>query len=431
MWISALPRRSLRFFFLLALTALVVGCGPLDIEPTPTPVTEAAPTAPVATATSMTESRPAEQDASTSPTATPLPELIFQPDPPADGHPTLADFWDGTAEFVMEVIDTGLPMGESETIIMSNGEMWSYVHASDQSAGVVDQCGDPVPFPGCLVIYRSTDGGYSFNLDSPVCNIPCNQCPCNSEQDHIDQQQYPRVAWDGETLHLVYEYRGMVFKADSTDGVNWTRVGQVPLTGIWHYWFRDCTKAESIGVHPHVNYDYQCLVGGPPGLHYEDNMLYIFVALGQNPGAMGCYKGSVDTTLDRFEKCSANPLFTGTETYGPIDLDGPETNPYFDFRTISSAKIQKIGDRYYMLYEGVRGPTPGAGGDTQFTIGLARSLTDQIDGPWETFDANPILVDQPGNVGVGHGDLVVIDGQTILYTSLDGEVRSRLALQWK
>ena len=43
--------------------------------------------------------------------------------------PTLGDFWDGSAEFILEVADTGLPMGESETIEMDNGHLWSYVHA--------------------------------------------------------------------------------------------------------------------------------------------------------------------------------------------------------------------------------------------------------------------------------------------------------------
>jgi beta-xylosidase len=83
-----------------------------------------------------------------------------------------------------------------------------------------------------------------------------------------------------------------------------------------------------------------------------------------------------------------------------------------------------------MLYEGVRGPMPGDAGDTQFGLGLARSLTDQIDGPWERYPGNPILVDVPANVGIGHADLAIMDGQTILYTSLDGKTRSRLRLVW-
>jgi beta-xylosidase len=83
-----------------------------------------------------------------------------------------------------------------------------------------------------------------------------------------------------------------------------------------------------------------------------------------------------------------------------------------------------------MLYEGVRGPADGAPGDTQFGLGLARSLSNQIDGAWEKYPANPLLVDLPGNIGLGHADLVVLDGRTYLYTSLDGVTRSRMVLVW-
>ncbi|MFX1412115.1 MAG: hypothetical protein ACFFA6_17365 [Promethearchaeota archaeon] len=45
--------------------------------------------------------------------------------------------------------------------------------------------------------------------------------------------------------------------------------------------------------------------------------------------------------------------------------------------------------------------------------------------------AKPFLIDLPGNIGLGHADLVVLDGQTLLFTSLDGVTRSRLALVWE
>ncbi len=365
-----------------------------------------------------------------SPAASPaLPVRIS--DPGVNDHPTLADFWEGRAEFVVDIDVTGLPMGESETVIMDNGEWWSYVHASDRSAGVVDQCGAPVEFPGCMVIYKSRDEGSTFTLDTPVCQMACTQCPCDSKIDHIDQQQYPRLLWDGAHFTLVYEYRAMVMAVQSPDGEAWTPLGQLPATGIWHYWFRDCSKAESIGVHPFSEYNYQCLVGSPPGIFAEQGTLYIFVGLGQNPGAMGCYKGPVGSEIALFEKCDANPLFGGAASYGPTDETGPAANPYFDFRTISSAEVLRVGDHVYMLYEGVRGPGPGDGGDTQFGLGLARSLTPAVDGPWETFPGNPILVDLPGNIGLGHGDLVIVEGETLLYTSLDGDTRSRLRLTWR
>jgi len=383
---------------------------------TPTPVMLVATSTPVPLLTST----PA-------PTAVPLVRLET---PGTHGHPTLVDFWEGRALFVVDVPVTGLPLGESETLLMRNGELWSYVHASAQSAGIVDQCGDPVPFPGCVVRYRSTDGGYTFQLADPVCLFGCAQCPCDSEGDHVDQQQYPRLAYDGETLFLVYEYRGRVRLRRSTDGVTWGPIEVFPNSTIWKRWLRPCHPEENIGPHPFVPYDYECLAGGPPGIYIEDKWVYIFMALGQNPGSMGCYYGTTRMPTHLFARCRNAPLFVGAEEYGPLEERGPATNPYFDFRTISSAKVQRIGERYYMLYEGVRGPGPGDYGDSQFALGLARSLTDQIDGPWEKYPGNPLLVDLPGNVGLGHADLIVIEGQTVLYTSLDGATRSRLLLVW-
>lgn len=173
---------------------------------------------------------------------------------------------------------------------------------------------------------------------------------------------------------------------------------------------------------------------GPPGIFVEDGVVYVFMAQGQNPGAMGCFKRPVDDADADFEPCGYNPLFVGAASYGPRARTDAAANPFFDFRTISSAELQRLGEgterRYYMLYEGVRGPAEGDPGDTQFGLGLARSLTDQIDGPWEKYPNNPLLVDLPGNIGLGHADLAVLDGRTYLYTSLDGVMRSRLVLIW-
>ena len=334
--------------------------------------------------------------------------------------------------FVVDVVDTGLPMGESDTLVMRNGELWAYVHASAQSANVVDQCGDPVPFPGCVVVYRSYDGGRSFQLEAaPRCQFPCAACPCESERDHIDQQQYPRLAYNGAQLFMVYEYRGRARLRRSLDGITWTPMEKVADSGIWKLWLRGCRPEERIGEHPYVPYNYECLAGGPPGIYAEDGRIYVFVALGQNPSSMGCYVGSATQPAETFQRCAHNPLFTGASTYGPATVKDQTANPHFDFRTISSAEVQKVGDRYYMLYEGVRGPAPNDPGDSQFGLGLARSLTARIDGPWETYPHNPILVNLPGNVGLGHADVIVLEGQTFLYTSLDGTRRSRLMLQWQ
>lgn len=358
---------------------------------------------------------------------------LIEQEPPSGSHPTLADYWDGRADFIVDVNVTGLPMGESDTIMMGNGELWSYVHASDRSIGTVDRCGDPVEFPGCVVIYRSTDDGTTFAHDAaPTCQFDCNQCPCTSQFDHTEQQQYPRVAFDGERLNLVYEYKGMVMYRSSVDGELWSHPELVPLSGMWDLDFMACTPDGSeINEHPFTPKPSDCLMGGPPGIYAEDGLLYVFVGMGQNPSAMACFVGPANGSVAEMKYCETTPLFRGAETYGPLDTVGTEARPHFDFRTISSADVQKVGDRYYMLYEGVRGPAKDDPGDTQFTLGLARTTTDQIDGPWETFAANPILVEVPGNIGVGHADIVVMDGATYLYTSLDGETRSRMKLEWQ
>ena len=229
---------------------------------------------------------------------------------------------------------------------------------------------------------------------------------------------------------MVYEYLGRLRLRRSSDGLVWSTPERVADTGIWRNWLPVCGPGEKIGQHPFVPNNYDCLAGAPPGIFIEQGRVYIFAGLGQNPGGMGCYTGSITTPASQFTRCIHNPLFHGSKTYGPLNLRGKQANPYYDFRTISAAEVQKIGNRFYMLYEGVRGPGPGDPGDTQFGLGLARSSTDQIDSPWEKYTGNPIIIDLPGNIGVGHADIVVVEGQTILYTSLDGITRSRLVLLW-
>src|SRR6187549_3181966 len=82
------------------------------------------------------------------------------PPPP----PTMDDFWAGRAYWAIDIADVGLPVGESDTIYWGNGAYTSFLHASYQSAGIVDQCGQPVEFPGCLTRWDSTNGGQSFSL---------------------------------------------------------------------------------------------------------------------------------------------------------------------------------------------------------------------------------------------------------------------------
>jgi len=424
--------------WLLALAAMLAACRPAPGKPTlptsvgqPSLAARGTPLPPLARATPVVFPTPTRARAGS--TSTPL--LVSEPMPASGAFPTLADFWDGRARFVVDVDDAGLPMGESASVVLSNGEVWSYVHASQRSAGVLDSCGAAVDFPGCVVIYRSTDRGLSFALPAaPICLIPCRQCPCEADVDHMAQQQYPRVFYDGQRAWMVYEYLGRVMLRTSPDGLRWSEPEHVADSVVWHLWYRDCPAEERIGEHPFAPFNYECLRGGPPGIIVADGVVYVFMAQGQNPGAMGCFKRPADEDGAAFAPCAHNPLFVGAADYGPLQATEAAANPFFDFRTISSAELQRLteGDshRYYMLYEGVRGPAAGDPGDTQFGLGLARSLTGAVDGAWEKYPGNPILVDLPGNIGVGHADLVVLDGRTYLYTSLDGVTRSRLMLIW-
>jgi len=373
------------------------------------------------------------------PSATPPPTNTPIPPPtPVLGQPpfgyqlaTLDEYWDGQAEWLLEVADTGLPIGESETIHMGDNELWSYLHASFQSAGVVDQCGTPVPFPGCTTLWQSHDGGHTFALENPVCLFSCQTCPCTNDRDHIEQQQYPRVFIQDGMWFLVYENGALTYMRTSGNGLQWSNAQHIPGTGIWPLDYAHCNNLKRIGLHPNIlpeNQVYDCLAGAPPGIFIEDNRIYVFVALGQSPSHMGCFMGELGWETAVFQECNTQPLFSNTTGYGPVDQTGFAANPHFDFRFISSADVVHVGDRYYMTYEGVRGPDNPAVGDTQFGLGIARSTTTQIDSPWETYSGNPIIMDLPGDVGVGHADLVLIGDATYLYTTTPEGTRGRYLL---
>jgi hypothetical protein len=356
--------------------------------------------------------------------------------------PTLSDYWDGQADWVLQTQDVGLPVGESDTIQLSNTVYWSYLHASDASAGIVDSCGAPVSFPGCTTLWQSQDTGTTFALAAPVCLVPCGSCPCTDERDHITAQQYPRVAvatdanGDIETAYMVYEWHAQTRLRTSADGVHWSpgRAIRFP-SGTWPATFQDCPTIERIGTHPNIEGQADgCLVGAPPGIYIEDDTLFIFVAAGSAPGHMRCYKGDRHAAAQdpiTLQPCDHDPLFAGAATYGPIDARGADANPYFDFRYVSSADLLKVGDRYYMAYEGIRGPDVlNRGWDTQFALGFARSVGPEIDGPWEKWPGNPALLPLSPNFGVGHADLLIVDDQTIMYTATSMNTRGRYVLEW-
>lgn len=427
-------RHLFSLLLLLAVTACSVDTAVLpepDLLPTNTPETAVTPTPELAATISPTLPPPATLPPQPTTAPSPTPEIGFYP-PPGREFATLDQFWDGEAEWYLEIHDTGLPIGESETIYRGDNVLWSYLHASYQSAGVHDQCGDPVEFPGCTTLWTSTDGGRSFQLEEPVCLFPCESCPCDHRRDHIGQQQYPRVAFTNDLAYLVYEFGAYNYIRVSTDGLNWSSHEHVPGTWIWTWPYGPCRDQEIIFPHPHIHYElqYNCLAGGPPGIFIdEDDMLYVFVALGQAPSHMGCFKGNRFAGVAAMEPCEMPYLFrSDTDHYGPVDVLGPAANPYFEFRTISSAAVVRVGDRFYMTYEGIRGPSSFTVVDDQFALGLARSVGPEIDGPWEKYPGNPIIMDLPGNVGVGHADFLLVNGATYLYTTTLEGTRGRYVL---
>jgi len=334
---------------------------------------------------------------------------------------------------VLEAHDVGLPVGESDTVYRGGGELWSYLHASHKSAGVVDSCGDPVPFPGCVTLWKSHDGGYRFFLENPICLFSCLNCPCVPGRDHTGQQQYPRVFFDADRAYIVYEWGAGTYLRTSTEGVHWSAEAHVPSTGQWQAEPGACPEAASIGDHPNIYAETEygnCLVGAPPGIYVEGNLLYVFIGLGRSPGHMGCYVGDKYAGAAGLRQCASNPLFgaDAERGYGPLEARGAEANPYFEFRTISSADVVRVGDRTYMAYEGVRGPSDPTVVDDQFALGFARSAGPAIDGPWEKYPHNPVIMDVANNWGIGHADIVIIGPATYLYTATSQTTRGRYVL---
>ena len=395
--------------------------------PTRTPLSTYAPL-PTLTPTVTPTPRPF----SSIPTLTPA--TSFAPTAPSgQRYATLADFWAGRAEWAIQAHDVELPVGESDTIYMGGGEFWAYLNASYQSARVKDQCGDPVPFPGCVTLWKSFDGGYHFYLAVPVCLFPCKTCPCGPD-DHVDQQQYPRVIINQGRFYMVYEWGAGAFVRTSDNGVDWSGESQVTGTGIWYEADKPCdSEAEAIGDHPNVHpgLTFDCLVGAPPGIYVEGDLLYVFVGLGRAPSHMGCFVGDKRAPVEAMQPCTSNPLFGGAREYGPLDAIGADADVHFDFRTISSADVVREGDYYYMAYEGTRGPSRKYTRDDQFALGFARSVGPAIDGPWETYPGNPAIAHQGDHWGIGHADIVEVSGGVYLYTSTSPTTRGRYVLVYK
>lgn len=292
------------------------------------------------------------------------------------------------AEWVVDVPNVGLPVGESDTLYKGNGEFWSYLHASDQSAGVIDQCGDPVAFPGCTTLWQSIDGGKAFNITAPVCLMQCTSCPCDDQRDHITAQQYPRVVDAGDRQYMAYEWHAQIMLRSSTDGLNWSDWKYL-LTpgGTWPTSYKACTATETIGPTSQYTGAGRWLLGGCAAGAVCRREYALRVRCGGFPrrGTCAVTKGIVTAIWASSNAAIPIHCLSGAGEYGPIDItSGSAIDAYFDFRYVSAADVLKVGDHYYMSYEGIRGPDVlERGMDTQFGLGFARSVEDAIDGAWE------------------------------------------------
>lgn len=233
---------------------------------------------------------------------------------------------------------------------------------------------------------------------------------------------------------MAYEWHAQVILRRSADGIVWSDWAYLVIPGgTYPSSLSACSPVERIGAHPHIRGQADdCLVGAPPGIYVEGDMLYVFVTAGSAPSHMRCYFGDKHGDLRALQRCTHDPLFTGAETYGAVELLGSDANAYFDFRYVSSAEVLRVGERYYMFYEGIRGPSAlEFGRDNQFGLGLARSIGDQIDGAWEKYPHNPILEGMVDNWGIGHADVLVIQGQTVMYTATSQTTRGKYVLRWR
>src|SRR5690606_18368048 len=133
----------------------------------------------------------------------------------------------------------------------------------------------------------------SFSLTTPVCALACTACPCDDQRDHITAQQYPRVFFTDDLTYLAYEWHAQVMLRTSPDGLTWSDWSYLLAPGrTWPRSYAPCTPTEKIGPQPNIRGEiHDCLVGAPPGLYVEGDVLYAFVGAGSAPGHMRCYKG--------------------------------------------------------------------------------------------------------------------------------------------
>ena len=121
---------------------------------------------------------------------------------------------------------------------------------------------------------------------------------------------------------------------------------------------------------------------------------------------------------DDWTKESQNPVME------PSEAENKSAGKMWDHDHIRGRELKKIGDYYYLLYEGAMGETDRADMPTHYwdSIGLARAKS--LSGPWERHPLNPIIPQQTGgrfdSIWTGWPRTVIKENQVYIYHSAGG-----------
>ncbi|SDW31600.1 hypothetical protein [Paenibacillus sp. CF384] len=252
-----------------------------------------------------------------------------------------------------------------------NGEIWAYYIKWDAfgKGGVgLAKSTDGVNF---------TDNGFVLTAGSPG-------------QWDDSFATFPGMWYDGGTFYLVYEGTGtgspgQIGLATSTDGVNFTKQGQI-LTHNSSGW-------ESVNI-------------GTPSLYKEGSTWYLFY---HGYDGSDCRIGvATGTSLTSLTKYSGNPV---------IDTE-PGT---WEAGTAGHRDIVKVGSTYYMTYEGSEDPPYNT---AKWSSGVASS-TDLVH--WSKFSQNHILPQTDNTFGNDGPSFLSVDGENFIYYRTNPTSRALIA----
>lgn len=157
------------------------------------------------------------------------------------------------------------------------------------------------------------------------------------------------------------------------------------------------------------------------GIHIHEHHLtkfddrYVCIYTGHNFAAYpGDHIGiAYSSDLIHWTKESQNPVMA------PSQVENKAAGKMWDHDHIRGRDLKKIGEYYYLLYEGAMGETDRADMPTHYwdSIGLARAKS--LLGPWERHPLNPIIPQQTGDhfdsIWTGWPRTVIKENQVYIY----------------